>query len=277
MCCTSDYSISSYMDKGSWSPEIACWTNFLSLWKLQGLKLCSSQQQGSIERDPVTIDFETRKHAALLENEWSFENSFEKAAPQMDFWTCGHWTIIWRACCQKGQHHIYKHFTKSLEGRLWSWWEGNFENLKTLVEKRMVRKHCMPTTKRKLALAKFGNRKVLQSPQRLDAGWPPGRAGYPWEPPGNQVGTPGREHQALPPWRQHQSIMLSLLNVTGGTSAVRIPSKGTEPSFAGSKLFRFDAAYQIEGVRTQSQWGYHSMSLQIKAQYMAVKTLKVWL
>ena len=77
--------------------------------------------------------------------------------------------------------------------------EGNFENLKTLAEKRLERKHCMPTTKRKLALAKFGNRKVLQSPQRLDAGWPPGRAGYPWEPPGNQVGTPGREHQALPP------------------------------------------------------------------------------
>ena len=260
------------MDKCSWSPEIACWTNFLSLWKLQGLKLCSSQQQGSIERDPVTIDFETRKHAALLENEWSFENSFEKAAPQMDFWTCGHWTIIWRACCQKGQHHIYKHLTKSLEVSF----DTDEENLITLVEKRMVRKHCMPTTKRKLALAKFGNRKVLQSPQRLDAGWPPGRAGYPWEPPGNQVGTPGREHQALPPWRQHQSIMLSLLNVTGGTSAVRIPSKGTEPSFAGSKLFRFDAAYQIEGVRTQSQWGYHSISLQIKAQYMAIKTLKVW-
>ena len=77
--------------------------------------------------------------------------------------------------------------------------EGNFENLKTLAEKRLERKHCMPTTKRKLALAKFGNRKVLQSPQRLDAGWPLGRAGYPWEPPGNQVGTPGREHQALPP------------------------------------------------------------------------------
>ena len=129
--------------------------------------------------------------------------------------------------------------------------EGNFENLKTLVEKRMVRKHCMPTTKRKLALAKFGNRKVLQSPQRLDAGWPPGRAGYPWEPPGNQVGTPGREHQALPPWRQHQSIMLSLLNVTAGTSAVRIPSKGTEPSLAGGKLFRLDVAYQIGGVKTQ--------------------------
>ena len=124
MCCTKDYSISwcSYMDKCSWSPEIACWTNFPGLWKLQGLKLCSSQQQGSIVRDPVTIDFETRKHAAQLENEWSFENSFEKAAPQMDFWTCGHWTIIWRACCQKSQHHIYKHLTKSLEGQLWSWW-----------------------------------------------------------------------------------------------------------------------------------------------------------
>ena len=81
----------------------------------------SASQQGSIVRDPVTIDFETRKHAALLENEWSFENSFEKAAPQMDFWTCGHWTIIWRACCQKGQHHIYKHLIKSLEGHLWSW------------------------------------------------------------------------------------------------------------------------------------------------------------
>lgn len=74
-----------------------------------------------------------------------------------------------------------KHLTKSLEVSF----DTDEENLKTLVEKRMMRKHCMPTTKRKLALAKFGNRKVLQSPQRLDVGWPPGRAGHPWEPGGN--------------------------------------------------------------------------------------------
>ena len=192
MCYTTDYSSNwscSYVDKCSWSPETFLVFGNFRVWNSAphnnrdqswGIRLRLTLKLGSMQQSLRMNDLLRTLLKRLLCRRWTFELAdIEQSSGEL---------VVKKASTtfiSTSQNHLRVSFDPE---------EGNFENLKTLVEKRMVRKHCMPTTKRKLALAKFGNRKVLQSPQRLDAGWPlvvqatPGNPlGTRWEPLGGSI------------------------------------------------------------------------------------------